>query len=272
MSDNQFGPPQPGFGPPQTPGAPIPPQGAPAPQAGYGYPGPQQQPPQQQQSWGGAALPQQGYPAGAPGGFPPGYPAPQKKSRKGLWITLSVVSAVILAGAGVVGYFAYDTVSKTGKYKVVMPPTFQGMSSEAGADTAQQMAEQMKQDTASDPDSLQPEQTVAALYATEDGSRMVIAAGAYGKVSRPSAQVDQQFKDMEKEGDTVTQKKSVDAGPLGGSMSCAMVKSSDTPDLAVCVWADYSSVVLVMEKSDSVDLDKAAADTRELRQAAEVLK
>ncbi|MFJ4678293.1 MULTISPECIES: hypothetical protein [unclassified Kitasatospora] len=270
MSDNQFGPPQPGFGPPQPPGAPIPPQGAPAPQPGYGYPG-QQQPPQQQ-SWGGAPLPQQGYPAGAPGGFPPGYPAPPKKSRKGLWVTLSIVSAVILAGAGVVGYLAYDTVSKSGKYKVVMPPTFQGMSSEAGADTAQQMAEQMKQDSASDPDSLQPDETVAAVYGSEDGSRVLIAAGGYGKVTRPSYQVDQQFKDMEKEGDTVTQKKSVDAGPLGGSMSCGLVTSGDTPDLAVCVWADYSAVVLVMEQADGVDLDKVAADTRELRQVSEVAK
>ncbi|BAJ28437.1 MULTISPECIES: hypothetical protein [Kitasatospora] len=272
MSDNQFGPPQPGFGPPQQgAGAPIPPQqGAPAPQPGYGYPGPAQQP---AQSWGGAPVPQQGYPAGAPG-FPPGYPAPPKKSRKGLWITLSIVSAVILGGGGVVAYLAYDTVAKTGKYKVALPAKFQDMSSEAGADAAQQMADQMKQDAAADPDSLQPEKTVAALYRSEDESRILIAAGGYGKVSRPSKQVDEQFKSMEKEGDTVSQRKTVDAGPLGGSMDCALVKSADssTPDLSVCVWADYSSVMMVMEQAEQAGVDKIAADTRELRQISEVLK
>ncbi|GAA2085646.1 hypothetical protein GCM10009759_05600 [Kitasatospora saccharophila] len=265
MSDNQFGPPQSGFGPPQAPGAPIPPQGAPgAPQQqpGYGYPQPQQP----QQSWGGAALPPQGYPAGAPG-YPAGYPAPpQKSSRKGLWITLSIVSAVILAGAGVVGYLAYDTVSKTGKYKLVLPANFQGMSSEAGADTAQGLADSIKKDS-----DLVMDGTVAALYTTDDQSRLVVAAGGYGKITRPEAQVDAQFKQMEEEGDTVSQKKSVDAGPLGGTMSCAVVTSSDT-ELNVCAWADYSTLVIVLEQGDDITLDKVAADSRELRQTSEILK
>ncbi|MFB7944945.1 hypothetical protein ACFC6L_08480 [Kitasatospora phosalacinea] len=271
MSDNQFGPPQPGFGPPPAPGAPIPPQGAAAPQPGYGYP--QQQP---QQPWGGAVPPQQGYPAGAPAGYPaggfPGYPAPPQKSRKGLWITLSIVAAVILAGVGVIGYFAYDTVSKTGKYKLVLPATFQDMGSEAGAEEAQQLADEMKRDAASDPDALEMDGTVAAFYVAEDQGRAVIVAGGYGKVTRPEFQVDQQFKQLQQEGDTVSGRKSMDAGPLGGTMSCALVTNSDT-ELNVCVWADYSTVVIVMEgNQDGTTLDKVAADARELRQTAEVVK
>ncbi|GLW72193.1 hypothetical protein Kpho02_44920 [Kitasatospora phosalacinea] len=272
MSDNQFGPPQPGFGPPPAPGAPVPPQGGAAPQPGYGYP--QQQP---QQPWGGGAVPpQQGYPAGAPAGYPaggfPGYPAPPRKSRKGLWITLSIVSAVILAGVGVIGYFAYDTVSKTGKYKLSVPASFQGMDGSANADSAQEIADQIRKDTASNSEA--PEGTAAAVYVADDRSRAVQAGGYYGKFSNPKAQLDAEFRAMERDGDKVGQRKSVDPGPLGGKMDCATGTDSSGEKTNFCLWADYSTVMYVIEESadGEVPLDKIAADARELRQAAEVVK
>ncbi|WP_051732220.1 hypothetical protein [Kitasatospora phosalacinea] len=274
MSDNQFGPPQPGFGPPPAPGAPIPPQGAPAapPQPGYGYPQqgapqpgygyPQQQP---QQPWGGAAVPPQGYPAGVPG-YPPGYPAPPRKSRKGLWITLSIVSVLILGGVGVVGYFAYDTVSKTGKYKLNdLPGTFHDMDSSENATQAQALAAGIKQDASTSGGA--PDGAVAAIYTSDE---LEIRVGAYyGKISDPKAQMDAEFKDMPGSGP----RKSMDPGPLGGKMDCATGKDDEGLSANFCIWADNSALMLVMERSsDEVDLGKIAADARELRQATEVVK
>ncbi|QKW17650.1 hypothetical protein HUT16_11265 [Kitasatospora sp. NA04385] len=273
MSDNQFGPPQPGFGPPQPPGAPIPPQGAPQPgygypqqgapqppQPGYGYP--QQQP---QQAWGGAAVPPQGYPVGVPGY--PGYPAPPKKSRKGLWITLSIVSVLILGAVGVIGYFAYDTVSKTGKYKLVLPSTFQGLESGDNAADAQKMADSIRSNASSSGGT--PDGAVAAIYNSDD--RYVQAGGYYGKISDPQAQLDAEFKAM---GSGIGARKSVDPGPLGGKMDCATNgEGVDGEETGFCLWADNSTVMVVLEGSlDGVDLDKIAADARELRKTAEVVK
>ncbi|MFE1321199.1 hypothetical protein [Kitasatospora phosalacinea] len=268
MSDNQFGPPQPGFGPPPAPGAPIPPQGAAAPQPGYGYPQQQPQPPQQ--PWGGAVPPQQGYPAGAPAGYPaggfPGYPAPPRKSRKGLWVTLSIVVAVVLAGVGVIGYFAYDTISKTGKYKLVMPATFQGLESGDNADDAQKMADSIRKNAATSGG--KPDGVVAAIYSSDD--RYVQTGGYYAKIADPQAQLDAEFKDMGSTGP----RKSMDPGPLGGKMDCATDgEGSGEEQTAFCLWADNSTVMLVLEGSvDGVTLEKVAADARELRQLAEVVK
>ncbi|MFC8722437.1 hypothetical protein [Kitasatospora sp. NPDC057198] len=268
MSDNQFGPPQPGFGPPQTPGAPTPPQGAPGvpqQQPGYGYPQPQQP----QNPWGGS-VPPQGYPAGAPG-YPMGYPAPPRKSRKGLWITLSIVSAVILAGAGVVGYLAYDTVSKSGKNKLALPTVFQGMDSSAQADQAQEVADQIRR-TAIESGGT-PDGTTSAIYIADDQSRILQASGYWSKFPSPKNQLDREFSAMGKDGGTFEGRKSMDAGGNDGVMDCAIGTFSGEK-LAFCLLADHSVVLSVVERSadDETSLDKVAADTRELRKSGEVAK
>ncbi|RKE19093.1 hypothetical protein [Streptomyces sp. TLI_171] len=267
MSDNQFGPPQPGFGPPQ-PGAPIPPQGAPAPQPGYGYP--QQQP---QQAWGGGAVPPQEFPPGA-GPYPPGYPAPPKKSRKGLWITLGVVAAVVLGGAGVVGYLIVDTASKTGTHKVVLPQTFHDMTSDPEDETTKALSTGLQRGFENEKSSFTHPEPVSTIYRSSDETKMLLVSGASGNVLLPSQEVDATFDSFTAAGTaTVSDRSDVDAGPLGGRMSCGSIDISGQEG-GICVWSDNSSVVLVLEidAEKTITKQQVVADTQELRKLSEVPK
>ncbi|MEV4557337.1 hypothetical protein AB0K51_10100 [Kitasatospora sp. NPDC049285] len=266
MSDNQFGPPQPGFGPPQ----PQAPAGVP-PQAGYGYP--QQAPAQPQQPWGGGQVPPQAFPAGAPGGFPPGYPAPPKKSRKALWIVLGCVAGVILLGGGLLGYFIYDTASKTGKNKVVLPETFHSMTRDPNEDSAKELANELQSDFSKGDSAWTPTEVVSSIYHSADNEKAAIVAGAYGNVLLPSKQVDAVFTGATSGGAAITDRKDVDPGPLGGRMSCGTTETGGEK-VGFCAWADGSSVMMLMEfdASTAVSLDQIAADARELRGISEIPK
>jgi len=200
-----------------------------------------------------------------------GYPAPPRKSRKGLWITLSIVSAVILAGAGVIGYLAYDTVANSGKNKLALPTTFQGMDSSAQADQAQEVADQIRK-TASESGGA-PDGTTSAIYVADDQSRILQASGYWSKIPSPQNQLDREFSAMEKDGSKLEGRKSMDPGEGGGVMDCA-VGTFGGEKLGFCLLADHSVVLSVVERSADGDtpLDKVAADARELRKTAEVAK
>jgi len=275
---NPYGSPQPGFGPPPPTapqyGAPQPPQ---APQPGYGYP--------PQQPGYGAVPPQGGqqpYPA-APGGYPaPGYPGyvpqPPQKSRKTLWVVLGCVGGALLLGGGLLGYFVYDTAKTTATHKVVLPDEFQGLK----RDTANPLAEKMQeglQKEFSKGDNAWSATAVSGLYTDEDTGKAVIVFGGYGTVLAPSYELKQLFKGFEEgaeaQGTTFSGRKDFDAGPLGGTISCEVMKAEQETD-SLCAWADGSSVVAVLtgeaDKTDAPDLAAAAAAVRDLRQASEVKK
>ncbi|MFJ5923672.1 hypothetical protein ACIQF6_13825 [Kitasatospora sp. NPDC092948] len=262
MSDGQFGPPQPGFGPAGN--GPIPPQGAPAaPQGGYGRPAPPQQ-----QPWGaGGGVPPQAYP---PGVYPPGVPV--RKSRKGLWIGLSVLAAVILGGAGVIGYLIYDTAADTGKNKIALPPTFHDLTSDPNDEDTKQLATSLQEGMAEDKASFTQPEPVSGIYRSSDGDHMLVVSGLTGHVLLPSQQVDVVFKDFSA---NVSNRSDVDAGPLGGRLSCGEISLGGEQG-GICVWGDSSSVVVVMEvdrgSDTGVTKDKVVADTQELRKLAEVPK
>ncbi|MFF0294059.1 hypothetical protein ACFYST_11875 [Kitasatospora sp. NPDC004614] len=267
MSDNQFGPPQPGFGPPPVQDA-IPPQGAPAaPQGGYG------QPAAPQQAWGGGAVPPQAFPPGTPGGYPPGYPVAPKKSRKGLWIGLSVVAAVVLGGATTLGYLIVHTAADTGKNNVVLPQSFHDMTNDPDDADAKNLATSLQSGLQSEKDSFTDPQPVSAIYRSSDQEKMLLVSGLTGHVLLPSKQVDVLYSSLPSGG--ATNRSDVDAGPLGGRMSCGDLELSGQHG-GICVWADSSSVVMVIEldisAEDGVTKEKVIADTQELRKLAEVPK
>ncbi|MGW4378539.1 hypothetical protein [Kitasatospora sp. NPDC004531] len=267
MSDNQFGPPQPGFGP-STPDGPIPPQGAP--QGGYGQPAAPQQ-----QAWGGGAVPPQGFPPGAPAGYyPPGVPV-AKKSRKGLWIGLSVVAAVVLGGAGVIGYLIYDTAADTGKYKVALPQSFKDLTSDPEDEDAKQLSTMLQDGLGKDKSSFTQAEPVSTIYRSADERKMLLVSGMQGHVLFPDKQVDAAFSSFSAGGEGVTERSNVDAGPLGGRMSCGVTEIGGTKG-GICVWADSSSVVVVLEldgeSANGVSKDQVVADTQELRKLSEVPK
>ncbi|HEX9412849.1 MAG TPA: hypothetical protein VF916_05050, partial [Ktedonobacterales bacterium] len=104
------GPAQGGTNPYGAPGAPSTPlYGTPgAPSAPlYGTPGEPAPPWQPWQPAPGQTVPGWGPPSqGYPGGMPPmmAPPAPPRKSRRGLWIALSVIAAVVIVGGGAAAY------------------------------------------------------------------------------------------------------------------------------------------------------------------------
>ncbi|MFC5644213.1 hypothetical protein [Kitasatospora cinereorecta] len=271
MSDqNPYGSPQPGgYGtPPPAAPPPAPPYGAPQPPAQPGFGAPQE-------PFG--AVPPQGGPQPFPAGGYPGYPGmePPKKSRKTLWVVLGCVAGVLLLGAGLLGYFVYNTAANTGKNKVVLPETFHGLTRDPDESMAKELASELQTDFSKGDSAWTPTDVVSSIYHSDDQEQAVIVAGAYGNVLFPSKQVDAVFLGASSSGDAkITQRRDVDAGPLGGRMSCA-VTEAEQQQIGFCSWADGSSVMMLMEidaKAKTVDLDKVAADARELRQISEVPK
>ncbi|MFC9327836.1 hypothetical protein [Kitasatospora sp. NPDC057015] len=255
MSDhNPYGPP-----PAEPFGAPPPPPGTAAPQ-GWGVP-PQAGPAD---------------PAGA--GYPYGYApiAPPKKSRRTLWIVLGAVAGVLLLGGGALGYFVWDLASKTGTHKVVLPQTFHGVERDDDNPTARTLQSGLAGAYSSGKNAWKPT-AVSGVYPDKAHRSGVIVAGGYGNVVLPETELRQFLDGFESsgkgKGTTFGERRTFDPGPLGGYLTCETMTAPQETD-TVCAWADHSSVVMVLSGGPDIqpDLDKAAAATRELRQAAEVVK
>lgn len=255
-----------GFGPPPQPQAPQQPppaygfpeqQPPPQPQA-YGYPG-QQQPPQQP-PYGYA--PQPGQPQWG-GGWAPQPPAPKGHVLRNVLIC---VAAVVVVVGGVVGYFVWHTAASLGKYKLVAPASFQGLtlSDDPSLTSAFTSSDSQLSGSGQTP--------VSAVYGTADGTPKLISYGAYGKLLLPGTQLDEGFKGLSDGGaNTVTGRTSEDPGPLGGKMQCANVEDSGV-DMSVCAWADNSTMNMVLVPNDDESLPQLASLTRALRQQMEVKK
>ncbi|MFJ3215258.1 hypothetical protein ACIPLC_04975 [Kitasatospora sp. NPDC086801] len=248
------------YGPPPQPGYDAPPPTAP----GYGGIPPQSPPP--------------GYPpVGEPGAYP-GYGAyppvpPQRKSRKTLWTVLGVVGAVVLLGGGALAYFVYDMASTAGTQKIVLPATFKDMKKSDDPEVADTMEKELASSFGKGDGNWSPT-GVGALYQNAQSEPQLVAVGAYGKVLAPKQELNQAFQGITTSGQKLSDRHVVDAGTKGGAMECAVAVDSETT-MGICAWADNSSIVMVMqavEQGTQPDLDKLAADTRDLRAVAEVPK
>ncbi|MGF1428177.1 hypothetical protein [Kitasatospora sp. LaBMicrA B282] len=255
---NPYGPPGPqpgGFGPPGY--GPVPPQAP-----GYGSvpppaPGYAQVPPQGQ--------PGQPWPA-------PYYPVtPPKKSRRGLWITLAVVVGAIVVATVVLVFTVGQTVSKLGTHKVVLPQTFQGLTSDPTNKLAQTLQSSMDADATS---AKELTATVSTVYNGITSDRAVVVYGGYGKIISPATEESAFWSSFEgaASGATFSPRTHPSPGPQGGSLSCEDATTSSETD-AVCMWVDNSSLVVMMQTTaggKAPSLDKAAQDARDLRAVAEV--
>ncbi|GAA2826905.1 hypothetical protein RMN57_14125 [Kitasatospora sp. CM 4170] len=248
------------------------PYGAPPPPAGQPYGAPPV-PPQQP---GYGAVPPQAPPPGAPAGYP-GYgayaPVPQRKSRKTLWVLLGVFAVVLALIGGAVAYFVLDVTSNAGTQKIVLPTTFKDLRKDDDNEISREMEKEITSEFGKGDGAWNPT-GVSAVYQDSDDTPQLIVVGGYGKVLLPKQEMDAMFKGFEQGGPTVSDRHAVDAGPKGGTMECAKATQSGT-DLAVCAWADNSSLVMLMrapEDGKAPDLDKLAAEARDLRAIAEVPK
>ncbi|MER6396205.1 hypothetical protein ABT263_09090 [Kitasatospora sp. NPDC001603] len=264
-----YGAPPPPAGQPQG-GAPVPPQ------PGYGATPP---PPPAEQAWG--AVPPQGTPPGFPPaeGQPgyPGYgayaPVPPRKSRKTLWILLGVFVGVLALIGGGLAYFVFDVTSNAGTQKIVLPATFKDLTKDTDNEIADAMEKEITSEFGKGDGAWNPT-GVSAVYQDSSEEPQLIVVGGYGKVLLPKQELDAMFKGFSSGGPAVTDRHAVDAGSKGGTMECAKATQSGT-DLGICAWADNSTLVLLMqapEDGKAPDLEKLAADARDLRAVAEVAK
>ncbi len=267
--------PQPPYGPPQ----PQPPYGE---QPGYGqqppYGQPQPQPDygQQQPSYGyGQVPPQQAGPYEAPDAAWNAYgmAPPPPRSRKGLKIGLSIGAVLILAVGGVVAYVVTQATTGLGEYKLVAPATFQGLTRQDD----NSITKSMKASSGSLADAgATPVVTSYVKSPTADLPNLLVIGG-YGKLPLASHQLNQFWDGIAGggSGNSVTQKVDEDAGPLKGSMQCALVKEG-TVYFPTCVWADNSTFTGVMDTAHTTsshpDLPALAAQVRALRTLMEVKK
>ncbi|MFC1416505.1 hypothetical protein [Streptacidiphilus cavernicola] len=261
----------------------------PYPQADYGQ---QQQPQQYEQQY--EQAPQAPYEQQSYEQAPPYQPAPPQaggyevpdaawenfnnfsappKRRKGLKIALSIVAVVILVVGGGIAYAVSRATAGMGDYKLVAPATFQGLSRQDDNSITKSMqgaSDSMAKDGAT---------PLVTSYVTSPTAKLpsLLVIGGYGKLPLASLQLSQFWSGITGagSGNTVTLKENEDAGPLKGTMQCALVKE-DTVYFPTCVWADNSTFTGVMDTahitSTHPDLTALAAEVRALRLVMEVKK
>ncbi|MFE2412520.1 hypothetical protein ACFXDE_29655 [Kitasatospora sp. NPDC059408] len=260
-------------------GAPPPPPnqpyGAPPPPAGRPFGAP---PPPTDQPYGAVPpqAPPPGYPAPDQAGYP-GYgmypPPPPRTSHKTLWIVLGCVFGVLLLGGGALAYFVFDVTSNAGTQKIVMPTAFKDLKANDDPTTTRKIQDEITSKIGNGDGNWKPT-GVAAVYQDANSDPQLVAVGVYGKVLLPKQELDQMFQGFSGSGGQVGDRHAVDPGPKGGTMECGTSVDGDTK-MAVCAWADSSSLVMVLKGADDgtqPDVDKLAADTRDLRAVAEVPK
>jgi len=249
---------------------PPPGQETPGDAAPYGPPAPQY----------GQPAPEFGQPApyGAPdAAWGQGFPVPPApKSRKTLKIVLSLAAAVILVVGGVIAYFVATTVATTGKYKIVAPQSFQGLTRD---DTNAAAKSMQASESGLDKAGVTP---VVTTYDTTAGATVpgLIFVGAYGDTPGASLQLSEFWQGVTGNGaGTVTSKTDEPAGPLGGSMQCAILTFSGTAKVPTCVWADNSTYAALMDFGSvnstaavPSQLSALATETLAMRAVAEVKK
>ncbi len=232
----QYPPAGPPSGPPQygaTPQYPPPPQ-YPAPPQAQPYPPP---PPAQPYPPPGQA------PYGAPpGAFDAGPPPAPKKSRKGLWITLSVVVLVLIVG-GVVAVIVALPFLTEGNAHLNKPQTIAGMTLSTQPElvnAADQMKNEISRDVTNSTGSL------GAFYSDpSDETKIVMVAGVTGRVADPGKELDDAFTGMSSTGLPVSGIHTVDPGSLGGEAKCGSGETSGQK-LVVCAWADHGSLGMIV--------------------------
>ena len=291
---------QPGYGYPQQPG----PYGQPA---QGGYPGQQPGPYGQEPQGGYPTAPPGGYPGqpqgpyGQPGGYPPP-PPPGGGKGKAIGITIGAVAVVAAIIGGVFLMTSGDSggsggdnsaVKDDGAHKLVMPQSigdYKKMGSEGAAGGAVDTSK-MKSDL--EKFGVKNAEADNATYSTVDISdptntdpgdmasmKMLVLMGGWGEIDNPEKTVDQLLSD-DGSGSGVTVEGSpetVTASGLEGAVTkCQTATMSGQlgggpQKTTMCVWADNSTVgiVMPMQQSGEISKDEAVKDAAAARQAARV--
>ncbi|MEU1091003.1 hypothetical protein ACFYPN_32665 [Streptomyces sp. NPDC005576] len=274
---------QPGYGYPQQAPQGVPPQQPPPPPAqGYGYPQ-GQQPGQQPGPYGQQPGPYAQQPPTPPYGgqqaYPgqPGQPPFQqpKKKRTGLIVTAAVVALAVIAGGAYLltsGGGSSDVADSTKGYKITPPASVGDYKQDAAA--AKPGAPMTGQDrTDAEAMGIKKPSKVSTQYVSGDmeknplTAKLLVVEGSWGEIADPEKVIDASFASAAKEaaanesseGSLVGSPKAVKpAGFTGALMKCQNAKMVNSEAdgsvekgpkemiLPVCVWADYSTVGVVI--------------------------
>jgi hypothetical protein len=243
------------------------------------YQPPQYQPPQYQQPGYGQqpAYGQQPPPYGEPQyGQPPygeqptyaqpAFEPPQKKSRAGLWIGISVAVLLLCCGGGVAIFFAFDrlnnaasdgksptvprtpvesTAAPSGTVYHVVAPAKLGNRSKITDDEHNKLVEQVSASMKAD---AKVKDAAVGYYGTPDPKKdKVYLAAITTSLAMSQKDFDDLFQGMVTQAglEKMTDVAGADPGPLGGFASCGNLKIQDMP-VAACGWSDAGTFGVIM--------------------------
>jgi hypothetical protein len=228
------GPVPPGSAPPGYPPSPVP-QGPVPP----GYPPSPVPPGYPPATYDGIPTTYGGTPA-TYGGTPA--PAP-RKSRKGLWIGLSIALVLLIAGGVAVVALLLPEVKEATTSKLSTPQTVAGLTLAQQPqlqNAASQMNAQLRKDVENSTGS------IGAFYNDpSDPSKILMIAGVTGVIANPEKELDDTFTGISQAGMTASNIHTVDAGPLGGQAKCGEGETSGQPFI-VCAWSDRGSLGMMI--------------------------
>jgi len=166
----------------------------------------------------------------------------QRRSRKGLKITLAVVAVVVVLAA-VAGFIFGKPILDQYPAKVTAGPSIAGFDQSTNPELvslSQQMNTEFK--AGSELDS-----TAVGVYhkSGDEEQKVIMVVAGSALLLRPQTELQTAFASMGSGGLTVTSTHSVNAGDLGGVAQCGTSVTGGVK-LAVCGWADHGSLGMVM--------------------------
>ncbi|MFC7535657.1 hypothetical protein [Actinoplanes sp. GCM10030250] len=166
-------------------------------------------------------------------------PEPTEPPSKVRTVVLASLLVVALAGAGALGYFAWNVNSQRNTTLSAPPQvgSLQLNSSEDAAATAEYLQGALSAEISMD-------KTVGGVYGSTEGKNVLFFGGTTLLWS-PEKDLDTSFELISDEEGAVTGLHEVEAGDYGGVMKCGTTHSEGT-DLTVCGWADHGSLALAM--------------------------
>jgi hypothetical protein len=166
----------------------------------------------------------------------------ERRSRKGLKITLAVVGVVVVL-AVVAGFIFAKPILDEYPAKVTAGPSIAGFDQSTNAELvslSQQMNTEFK--AGSELDS-----TAVGVYhkSGDEEQQVIMVVAGSALLLRPETELQSAFTSMSSGGLTVTSTHKVDAGGLGGYAQCGTSITGGVK-LAVCGWADHGSLGMIM--------------------------
>lgn len=214
-------------------------------------------------------------------GVPTGWhlPPPPSRWRRGarFWIALAFLGLCLLGGCGALAVHAAKSVASVyGRYRLVPPASFEGLTNRPDSAYARQLA---AFETHNTPSGLH--WAAATYYAPggNGGALTIVLHGRFGTIISPTSTVQEVWSSYRGEsGGLLRTPVSEPAGPLGGKLQCAVFTRAQGWSFPICVWADYSSFAVVEYPAQgtsgtiTVDIDALARQTTALRAATEIRK